>query len=82
MIVAHAVLVGTPALLATYGIELPAALTEAVDAARADGLTAVVVAWDGVAQGVLVVGDTVAAGSAAAVAPPARAGPAPDPAHR
>ncbi len=67
VIVAHAVLVGTPALLTTYGIELPAALTEAVDATRADGLTAVVVAWDGVARAVLAVGDTVATGSAAAV---------------
>ena len=67
VIVAHAVLVGTPALLTTYGIELPAALTEAVDATRAEGRTAVVVAWDGVARAVLAVGDTVAAGSAAAV---------------
>ncbi len=68
VIVAHAVLVGAPALLATHGVALPAALAEAVDAARLEGLTAVVVAWDGVARAVLVVGDTVAPGSAAAVA--------------
>ena len=67
VIVAHAVVVGTPALLATYGIELPAEITEGVDAARAEGLTAVTVAWDGVARAVIAVGDTVAAGSAAAV---------------
>jgi Cu+-exporting ATPase len=68
VIVAHAVLVGAPALLAQHGIPLPDALEVAVDAGRADGLTAVAVAWDGVARGVLVVGDTVAPDSAAAVA--------------
>ncbi len=68
VIVAHAVLVGTPALLTTHGITLPAALADAVDAARADGLTAVAVAWDGVARAVLVVGDIVAPDSAATVA--------------
>ena len=68
VIVAHAVVVGAPALLAQHGIALPDALGVAVDAGRADGLTAVAVAWDGVARGVLVVGDTVAPHSAAAVA--------------
>ena len=47
VIVAHAVLVGAPALLAQHGIALPDALGVAVDAGRADGLTAVAVAWDG-----------------------------------
>jgi P-type Cu+ transporter len=67
VIVAHAVLVGAPALLAAHSVELPAALSDAVEAARADGLTAVAVAWDGVARGVIVVGDTLATGSAEAV---------------
>ena len=68
VIVAHAVLVGTPALLAEHGIALPDELGAAVDAARGEGLTAVAVAWDGVARGVLAVGDTVAPDSADAVA--------------
>ena len=68
VIVAHAVLVGTPALLAAHGIALPDELGAAVDAARGEGLTAVTVAWDGVARGVLAVGDTVAPDSADAVA--------------
>jgi P-type Cu+ transporter len=68
VIVAHAVLVGTPALLAEHGIALPDELGAAVDAARGEGLTAVAVAWDGVARGVLAVGDTVAPDSAEAVA--------------
>jgi Cu+-exporting ATPase len=67
VIVAHAVVVGAPGLLAAHGIAMPAELTAAVDAARAEGLTAVTVAWDGVARGVLAVGDAVAEGSAAAV---------------
>ena len=68
VIVAHAVLVGAPALLARHAVELPAELSDAVDAARAEGLTAVVVAWDGMARGVVVVGDTLGEGSAEAVA--------------
>jgi P-type Cu+ transporter len=68
VIVAHAVLVGAPALLAEHGIALPDELGAAVDAARSEGLTAVAVAWDGVARGVLAVGDTVAPDSADAVA--------------
>jgi Cu+-exporting ATPase len=68
VIVAHAVLVGAPALLAEHGIALPDELGAAVHAARGEGLTAVAVAWDGVARGVLAVGDTVAPDSADAVA--------------
>ena len=44
VIVAHAVLVGAPALLAEHGIALPDELGAAVDAARGEGRTAVVVA--------------------------------------
>jgi Cu+-exporting ATPase len=67
VVVAHAVLVGSPALLAEYKVSLPSELTDAVDAARTEGHTAVVVAWDGVARATIVVGDTVAPGSADAV---------------
>jgi Cu+-exporting ATPase len=48
-------------------VSLPSELTDAVDAARTEGHTAVVVAWDGVARATIVVGDTVAPGSADAV---------------
>jgi P-type Cu+ transporter len=67
-IVAHAVLVGRPALLELHGVELPAPLTAAVSAAQERGETAVAVAWDGVARGVLAVGDTPAPGAADTVA--------------
>ena len=46
---------------------LPPALQAALDAARAGGRTAVVVAWDGEPQGVLSVADVVRPSSAAAV---------------
>jgi Cu+-exporting ATPase len=66
-VVAHAVLVGRAALLARHDIALPADLAAAQDAAEAEGRTAVVVAWDGVARAVVVVGDTVKPTSAEAV---------------
>ncbi|MFI1174897.1 heavy metal translocating P-type ATPase [Streptomyces melanogenes] len=49
------------------GVELPAALAAAKEAAEAEGRTAVVVAWDGVARGVLTVADAVKETSAEAV---------------
>ncbi|WP_404431415.1 heavy metal translocating P-type ATPase [Microbacterium lacus] len=55
----HAVIVGRPALLAEWALELPIELAQAADAAEAAGRTAVVVAWDGAAYAVLVVADTV-----------------------
>ncbi len=64
----RAVVVGRPRLLAERGADLPAALVAAVEEAEAAGRTAVVVAWDGVARGVLVVADTVKVGAAEAVA--------------
>ncbi|WP_181782132.1 HAD-IC family P-type ATPase, partial [Pseudonocardia pini] len=67
-VVAHAVLVGRPALLAEYGIQLPRELLEAKEAAEAAGRTAVCVSWDGWARGILVVADTVKPTSADAVA--------------
>ncbi|MEV0991454.1 heavy metal translocating P-type ATPase [Streptomyces sp. NPDC049949] len=63
----HAVLVGREQLLANWSIELPAGLAEAKAAAEAAGSTAVLVAWDGAARGVLTVADAVKETSAEAV---------------
>ncbi|MFE4380211.1 heavy metal translocating P-type ATPase [Streptomyces cyaneofuscatus] len=64
----HAVLVGRPRLLADAGITLPLELAAALTEAGEQGRTAVAVAWDGEARGVLGVADAVKDGSAAAVA--------------
>ncbi|MGW5852303.1 heavy metal translocating P-type ATPase [Streptomyces sp. NPDC055254] len=64
----HAVLVGREQLLAERSIALPAALVRAKAAAEAAGSTAVLVAWDGAARGVLTVADAVKTTSAEAVA--------------
>ena len=61
------VLVGKPAWLRDQGVD-PAAFQDAVDAAEADGATAVMVAWDGSPRGVLVLRDPVKPTSAQAVA--------------
>ena len=64
---ARRVLIGRPAWLRDAGVvtdDLDAAFT----GAEADGATAVMVAWDGVARGVLVLRDPLAATSAQAVA--------------
>jgi P-type Cu+ transporter len=66
-VIAHAVLVGRPALLAELDIELPADLVDARATAEAAGHSAVTVAWDGVARAVIAVGDKVRPDSAAAV---------------
>ncbi|MET8754622.1 heavy metal translocating P-type ATPase [Streptomyces sp. NPDC004667] len=63
----HAVLVGRERLLADRSVALPAALAEAKEAAEATGATAVLVAWDGTARGVLSVADAVKETSAEAV---------------
>ncbi|MFI5762746.1 heavy metal translocating P-type ATPase [Streptomyces sp. NPDC051563] len=63
----HAVLVGREKLLADWSIALPAALAEVKTAAEAEGSTAVLVAWDGAARGVLTVADAVKETSAEAV---------------
>ncbi len=63
----HDVLVGREQLLTAAGIALPPALAAAKAAAEADGQTAVTVAWDGAARGVLTVADTVKDTSAEAV---------------
>ncbi|MFG2288297.1 heavy metal translocating P-type ATPase [Streptomyces sp. NPDC048595] len=64
----HAVLVGREKLLREWAIELPAELAAAKAAAEAEGRTAVAVAWDGEARGVLTVADAVKDTSAEAVA--------------
>ncbi|MFG2618127.1 heavy metal translocating P-type ATPase [Streptomyces sp. NPDC048507] len=64
----HAVLVGREQLLTDRGVTLPAALAGARAAAEAAGGTAVLVAWDGRARGVLTVADAVKETSAEAVA--------------
>jgi Cu+-exporting ATPase len=64
----HAVLVGREQLLREWAIELPHDLAEAKAAAEAEGRTAVAVAWDGEARGVLAVADAIKETSAEAVA--------------
>ncbi|MEU9184698.1 heavy metal translocating P-type ATPase [Streptomyces sp. NPDC048484] len=64
----HAVLVGREALLKEWAIELPHELAGAKATAEAEGRTAVAVAWDGEARGVLTVADAIKETSAEAVA--------------
>ena len=64
----HAVLVGRERLLDEWAVELPRELAEAKATAEAKGRTAVAVAWDGEARGVLTVVDAIKETSAAAVA--------------
>ncbi|GAA3340334.1 heavy metal translocating P-type ATPase [Curtobacterium pusillum] len=55
------VLVGRPAWLTDqWAITIPEAVTDAVRTAEQGGATAVVVAWDGAARGVISVADTIA----------------------
>ncbi len=61
-------LVGRASLLAERSLPVPADLAAAVADAEAAGQTAVLVAWDGAARGVLVVADAVKETSAEAVA--------------
>jgi cation transport ATPase len=61
-VIAHAVLAGNAEWLAAHDIDLPAELT-----AANTGRRSVVVAWDGVARGVIEVGPAVAQATAAAV---------------
>jgi Cu+-exporting ATPase len=64
----HAVIVGRPALLREWGVDLPAELCATLERAQEKGRTAIAAAWDGSARAVLVVADTVKPTSAAAVA--------------
>jgi Cu+-exporting ATPase len=74
MVEGHLVLVGRPSLLREWSIPLDPALEVARHDAEAEGLTVVCVAWDGVARGILVVGDTIKTTSAEAVAAFSRLG--------
>jgi Cu+-exporting ATPase len=65
---AYDVVVGRPRLLAEHGMALSPALAARVEAARADGATAVVVGWDGAAREVLAVSDTLRDSAPGAVA--------------
>ncbi|MBV7668802.1 heavy metal translocating P-type ATPase [Streptomyces halstedii] len=64
----HEVLAGRPRLLADADIALPTALSGALTDAAGQGRTAIAVAWDGEARGVLEVADAVKESSAEAVA--------------
>ncbi|WP_406342033.1 heavy metal translocating P-type ATPase [Streptomyces sp. NBC_01578] len=64
----HQVLVGRPKLLTDAGIGIPEALSAALADTAARGRTAIAVAWDGEARGVLGVADAIKDSSAAAVA--------------
>jgi len=68
VVAGHAVVVGSVALLAEWSVHPDAELGRAADAARAQGMTAVLVAWDGKARGLLTVADSVRSSSADAVA--------------
>ncbi|WP_310153168.1 heavy metal translocating P-type ATPase [Phycicoccus sp. 3266] len=63
----RALVVGRPRLMADWSVSVPEELTAALDTARGRGATAVVVAWDGRARGVVAVADTVKETSAEAV---------------
>ena len=63
----RAVVVGRPALLADWSVELPDDLADAMDRLRRNGSTVVAVAWDGRARGLVAVADTVRETSAAAI---------------
>ena len=64
----HQVVAGRATLLAEHGAPLGDELRTAMEEAQAAGQTAIAVAWDGHARGVLVVADTVKPTSAEAVA--------------
>lgn len=68
VVAGHAVVVGSVALLAEWSVHPHAELGRAADAARAQGMSAVLVAWDGKARGLLTVADSVRSSSADAVA--------------
>ena len=64
----HSVIAGRPALLREWGVTVDEPLARRQAAAEATGSTAVVIAWDTAARGILVVSDSVKPTSAAAVA--------------
>ncbi|MEV6429225.1 heavy metal translocating P-type ATPase [Nocardia sp. NPDC051463] len=73
----RAVVVGRSALLQEWSIALPTPLAAAKAAAERAGNTAIAVAWDGAARGVLVVADAIKPTSVEAVSELRRLGMAP-----
>ena len=64
----RAVVIGRTELLDDWSIALPDVLARAKSEAEAAGRTAIVVAWDGLARGVLVIADAIKPTSADAIA--------------
>ncbi len=64
----HAVFAGRPDFAEAQAGPLPASAAVAIDAAQAQGATAVVAGWDGAVRAVIAVGDAVRPDSAATVA--------------
>jgi P-type Cu+ transporter len=64
----HAVIVGRPALLAEWGLEVPDELAQARDEAEAAGRTVVAAGWDGAVRGLLIVADRIKPTSTEAIA--------------
>ena len=64
----HAVVLGRPRLLTEQGYPIPDSLEQDRCALEEQGMTVVLVGWDGTARGLLAVGDQVRASGAGAVA--------------
>jgi Cu+-exporting ATPase len=64
----HAVVVGRPAFLAEWGVDLNGRLASEAERLEAAGTTVVAVAWDGTARGVVAVADRVKSTSREAIA--------------
>lgn len=63
----HAIVAGRESLLADWSVRLDGRLAEAKRKAEAEGKTAIAVAWDGAARGVIVVSDRIKPTSVEAV---------------
>jgi len=63
----HALVVGRPSLLADHGMPLPPELELARRAAQHDGRTAIAAGWDGQAQALFTIADTIKPTSAEAI---------------
>ncbi len=63
----RAVIVGRPALLEQRSVDMPRELLDSLAVAQGEGSTAIAVAWDGKARGILVIADVVKPTSAEAV---------------
>ena len=73
----HEVLIGRPAFLAEWGIELPAELTAAATRLEDTGATVVALASDSEASGLVAVADRIKSTSAEAISDLKRLGPQP-----